>query len=126
LGLLDHSFGTLGLARALHLRRLSGGLCRASALRFLDFEPLFVASGSQEIGKNSRGSERRFGFGSDRRCRVVAGLKRLRLSAGPTEEPFGLPASLALRSGVSEVLVNIALGEVVRRDQIDPIVLARG
>jgi len=44
----------------------------------------------------------------------------------PTEKPFGLAACLALCSGVREVLVEIALGHIVRRDKVNPIILAGG
>jgi hypothetical protein len=43
----------------------------------------------------------------------------------PGEDPFGFSASLALSSRVSEVRMDIALGHIVRRDGVDPVVLSR-
>jgi hypothetical protein len=40
----------------------------------------------------------------------------------PGKHAFGLAASFTLRSDVRQVLANIALGHVVRRDRVDPIV----
>jgi hypothetical protein len=123
LGLLYRAFGALRLFRARHLRELRGGLRRAGALRLLDHRPLLLPRSSDEIGQNSCGSGSR--FRRDRRCGVLAGLNRLRVSE-PTEEPFGLSPCLALHGRVREVLVDIAFGDIVRRDQIDPIILAGG
>jgi hypothetical protein len=107
------------LPRALRPRCLRG----TCPLRLLHLLPFLLTSFREEIGQNSCGSGSRLRL--ERRCGVLAGLNRLRVSE-PTEEPFGLLPCLALHGRVREVLVDIALGDIVRRDQIDPIILAGG
>ena len=122
LGRFEPKLRIVRLSRALR----AGCLRSTFPLRPFHLLALFLASGGEQIGKNSCGSGRGFKFTDDRRCGVLSGLKRLRIGTEATEEPFGLPACLALCSRVGEVVVDIALGDIVRRDQIDPIILAGG
>jgi hypothetical protein len=104
-------------------RALGAGCLRSTfPLRLHHVLPFLLASFGEEIGQNSCGRR----FREDRRCGVLSSFTRLRIATEPTEEPFGLSACLALYGRVREVLVDITLGDIVRSDQIDPIILAGG
>jgi hypothetical protein len=92
-------------------------------LGLLDLLTFLLTSFREKTGQNSCGSGSR--FRRERCCGVLAGLNRLRVSE-PTEESLGLSTCLALYGSVREVLVNIALGDIVRRHQISPIIRAGG
>jgi hypothetical protein len=119
-GWLQPKLRIVGLPRALRLRCLRGTL----SVRLHHLLAFLLTNFGEEIGQNSCGCGRR--FREDRRCGVLPLLHRLRITTEPTEEPFGLSPCLALYGRVREVLVDIALGDIVRRDQIDPIILAGG
>jgi|tagenome__1003787_1003787.scaffolds.fasta_scaffold20897175_2 hypothetical protein len=92
---------------------------RAHRLPLPDADSLLLASGSEKIGQNSPG---RFSH-SDRRWRSIFRFDRLTGVSNPSEDLFGLSESFVSR-GNSEVLIHISLGQIVRRDQIKPIMAA--
>jgi len=89
-------------------------------LRKLDVCSLLLASGSEKIRQNSSG---RFSDG-DRRWRSIIRFDRL-TDAYPSEDLFGLSESFVSRCD-SEVLLHVALRQIVWRDEIQPILSARG
>ena len=92
---------------------------RALSLPKPDADSLLLASGSKKIGQNSPG-----GFSDgDRRWMSIRCLDRLSAVANPSKYPFSLSESFVSR-GNSEVLVHVSLRQIVRRDQIEPIIAA--
>ena len=90
----------------------------ALRLRKSDAYSLLLASGSEKIGQNSAGRS-----DGDRRWRSIIRFDRRTDFAYPSEDLFGLSESL-VRRGDFEVLINILLRQLVRRDQIEPIIAA--
>jgi hypothetical protein len=115
------------LLRPLHLCCLHLCCLRdTSAFRLLDHCPLLLTSASQEVREHSGGRSLRCPYRAAQWRRVVLHLRRLCLTIEAGEDPFGLSTSLALGWAVREVLVDIALGRIVWRDGVHPVVVRRG